>query len=103
MGSAMNWTSALVSASFAGLLLVSVPGKFNRAPGSSEVAARDRIERKATDILIRSGYTPAGMEILSVDGLYRISAFQHPDCVGFLRVAAVPANGEAGQILDRLR
>src|SRR5258708_1003568 len=97
-GSAMNWAAALVGLSLTALLAASLPGKLHPA-ATDEWRERDRAEAAAAERLDARGFRFTATQALSVDGLYRTLSFGNPDCVGPLRLVAVPINGEAAAML----
>src|SRR5260221_13462140 len=96
----MSWASAGLGLSLAALLGVSLAGKISFVPTNAETS-RDLAEREITERLLTHGFVSAGVERLSSDGFYRAFSFRHPVC-GELRLAAVPINGEATEMLRRM-
>lgn len=94
----MNWAVALVGLSVVGLLAASLPGKLHPA-ATDEWQERNRVEAAASERLDARGFHFVAAHPLSVDGLYRTLSFGNPDCVGPVRLMAVPINGEASAML----
>lgn len=94
----MNWAAALVGLSLAGLLAASLPGKLQPA-ATDEWRERDRAEAAAAERLDARGFQFIAAHALSVDGLYRTLSFGNSDCIGPVRLVAVPINGEGTAML----